>query len=289
VAQVNTQLKGWAKAGPNWDEGKPKHGGSVAFRDHAPDIEFVKMRTDATGSTPSQIVYSVRVRPQLRAATAPPDFIPQHAPPSRRRRKKKLDQLPKMSEMDLKLQKLRLEREEKRRAEEEHSRYQDQVIKQWLAEKAETENGRIRHEQTLKLREKKKMEKDRQRIERIEADLAMNESEGSHHEEAPLEPIAHKSSQLSTSQYLQRQRQLLLEDYLRKHMSLPLQARSPVLAGLEQLQPPRPPRASSANSKTREELLSQLTDMESQAQVSLTMDSKSPLPAISNEAGLEQG
>lgn len=133
------------------------------------------------------------------------------------------------------------------------------------------------------------MEKDRQRIERIEADLAMNESEGSHHEEAPLEPIAHKSSQLSTSQYLQRQRQLLLEDYLRKHMSLPLQARSPVLAGLEQLQPPRPPRASSANSKTREELLSQLTDMESQAQVSLTMDSKSPLPAISNEAGLEQG
>merc|ERR1711998_619382 len=108
--------------------------------------------------------YSVRVRPQLRAATAPPGFEPVHNPPRVRRRKKKVDTGPQLSAMDLKLQKLRLEKEEKRRAEEEHSRYQDQVIKQWLMEKAETENVRKRNEQTLKLRERRKMEKDRQRI-----------------------------------------------------------------------------------------------------------------------------
>ena len=87
-------------------------------------------------------------------------------------------------------------------------------------------------------------------------------------------------SRLSTSQYLQRQRQLLLEDYLRKHMSLPLQARSPVLAGLEQLQPPREPRMQGEDpgSKTREELLSQLSEMESKAHAVLNKDS--PLPDI---------
>ena len=59
---------------------------------------------------------------------------------------------------------------------------------------------------------------------------------------------AHKQgSQVSTSAYLQRQRQMLLEGYLRKHMSLPLQARSTVLAGLEQLQPRTQTRAASAD------------------------------------------
>ena len=74
---------------------------------------------------------------------------------------------------------------------------------------------------------------------------------------------------VSTNQYLQRQRQLLLEDYLRKHMSLPLQAQSPVLAGLQQLQPPRKPHAETPepphNTKTREELLGQLAEMEAKA------------------------
>jgi len=279
---MNTSLKGWSMGGPSWDEA-PAIGGKATLRSKAPDIEFVKMRTDATGSTPSQIVYSVRVRPQLRAATAPPGFQPEHRPPTTiKRKKKKKDEGPKLSEMDKKLQKLRLEREEKRRAEEEHGRYQDQVIKQWLMEKAETENARLRHEQSLKLREKRKMEKDRQRVERIESELA--ESEGDSYSLPEVPQVQRKTTRLSTSQYLQRQRQLLLEDYLRKHMSLPLQARSPVLAGLEQLQPPRPPKGSLGypdGAKSHDEFVSQLSEMQS----SLSMESAEPLPAIASILG----
>lgn len=191
--------------------------------------------------------------------------------------------------MDLKLQKLRLEREEKRRAEEEHSRYQDQVIRQWLLEKEETENARRRHEQALKLREKKKMERDRQRIERMEAELSLQEQELNNEEEVAT-PAPLKNNRLSTSQYLQRQRQLLLEDYLRKHMSLPLQARSPVLAGLETLQHPRDPGAGSNESKSREELLSQLNEMESKAHAALSIDgaAREPLPAITAITGEDE-
>lgn len=286
VATTNTALRGWSERGPSWDEpgaGHPK--GTAAFRTsrQAPDIEFVKTRTPATGSTPSQIVYSVRVRPHIRAATAPPGLKEEGRPPSTiKRKKKKKSTTPQLSEMDQKLQRLRLEREEKRRAQIEHERYQDQVIQQWLMDKAETENTRIRHEQALKLREKRKMERDRQRIERIEAELTAAEEASMPRGDKSPEPTPlpmPTSNRLSTSQYLQRQRQLLLEDYLRKHMSLPLQARSPVLAGLEQLQPPRPPRTSSA-SKTRDELLSELSAVEAKAHEALGMDTLSPLPDI---------
>ena len=254
-------------------------GGKTLFREKAPDIEFVKTRTSATGSTPSQIVYAVRVKPHMRAATAPPGMTPENRPAkTMKRKKKKRGGEVKMSEMDLKLQALRLEREEKRRSEEEHGRYQDQVIRQWLMEKAETENARLRREQSTKLRERKKMEEDRKRIEMIEEELLAQEAQ----EEAAFDesqafssPSVKPKTKLSTSQYLQRQRQLLLEDYLRKHMSLPLQARSPVLAGLEQLQPPRRPSSEMSGSKTREELLNQLNEMENVAKAGL-----SPLPAI---------
>lgn len=287
MAAVNApQLDGWAKGGPDWDS-PTRAGGSVAFREKAPDIEFVKTRTPATGSTPSQIVYAVRVKPHLRAATAPPGIVAENRPArTLKKKKKKKSSGPALSEMDLKLQKLRLEREEKRRHDEEHGRYQDQVIRQWLMEKQETEQVRLAREQKLKLRERRKMEEDRRRIERIEMELGEGDDEEGDmaHEDAMMVAMAGRGqappNRLSTSQYLQRQRQLLLEDYLRKHMSLPLQARSPVLAGLEQLQPPREPRmqGEEVGSKTREELLSQLSEMESKAHAVLNRDT--PLPDI---------
>jgi len=268
----NRALKGWSKGGPDWD--KPvKTGGITPFRQKAPDIQFVKRRTPATGSTPSQIVYAVRVEPHVRAMSAPPDLGPEGVPPRTIRRKKKnKDQGPQLSEWEIKLQNARLEKEQKRRDEEEQTRYQDQVIRQWLREKSEEEQKRERRQQKLKLKEKKRMELDRQRIMAIEEELQSQENAQSdirraEPEAAPPMPKA----QLSTSQYLQRQRQLLLEDYLRKHMSLPLQARSPVLAGLQQLGPARPPRAMSADGSSQDG---------QEAGGSLTGRS-TPLPAIS--------
>ena len=148
------------------------------------------------------------------------------------------------------------------------------------------------------------MEQDRRRIERIEMELGEEGEEGGEEYDMMMGPASPGGSggggrasrgggtRLSTSQYLQRQRQLLLEDYLRKHMSLPLQARSPVLAGLEQLQPPREPRVQGepheggdgqTGSKTRDELLSQLSEMESKAHAVLNRDS--PLPDIGASRG----
>ena len=49
----NKALKGWSKGGPNWDR-PPKTAGLIPPR-KAPDIQFVKRRTPATGSTPSQV------------------------------------------------------------------------------------------------------------------------------------------------------------------------------------------------------------------------------------------
>merc|ERR1712036_92074 len=83
------------------------------------------------------------------------------------------------------------------------------------------------------------MEQDRLRIIRIEEELAARAKEGTDPDSTPPMRASTASPHASTSQYLQRQRQLLLEDYLRQHMSMPLQARSPgVLSGLEQIQRP---------------------------------------------------
>jgi len=92
----------------------------------------------------------------------------------------------KLSEWDIRLQNSRLEREEKRRAQEEHERYQDQVIHRWLREKADEENKRLRRQQRLKLKEKKRMEHDRQRIVELEEELAKTDERSENMKEHAL-------------------------------------------------------------------------------------------------------
>ena len=127
-------LKGWSKGGPSWDPKQPNGAGLAEFRQtKAPDIQFVKRRTPATGATPSQIVYAVRVDPKVRAMSAPPDLKQlgghsggdQTSVKKIRKNKSKEIQL---TEWEIKIQNSRLEKEEKRRADLEHSRYQDQVL-----------------------------------------------------------------------------------------------------------------------------------------------------------------
>lgn len=244
-------LANWPASGPNWKADTSTNSKAV-FRDRAPQIEFVKRHTPATGSTPSQIIYAVRVAPALADATAPISQKHQadSGPPAIGKRTRKLrEKVNQTTDTELRLRAARIERSEKRRHQEERARYQDAVIGQWMMEKREIERHRKAHNDRIRKRERNRMIEDRARIMALEDQMRPStatplisvprsplESHSGVHARAKS-AAASSENQVSTSAYLQRQRQLLLEDYLRKHMSAPLQARSPVLAGLEEMQP----------------------------------------------------
>jgi len=242
-------LANWPAGGPSWNSEKATNSKTV-FRDRAPQIEFVKRHTPATGSTPSQIIYAVRVAPALDDATAPVSQKHQAdaGPPALGKRTRKLRSLVEESDTELRLRGARIEREEKRRHQEERARYQDAVIGQWMLEKRDIERQRKAHANRVRKRERNRMIEDRARIMAMEDQ--MRPATATPLITPPRSPLAMRTQSearphtaeppVSTSAYLQRQRQLLLEDYLRKHMSAPLQAGSAVLAGLEEMHPARP-------------------------------------------------
>jgi len=227
----NSNIHSWSSKSPTGENAPTP---SAARENRAPEIQFVKRHTPATGNTPSQIIYAVKVAPGL--ATAVQHKVQDSAPPALGKRSQQLrNTVKRESQCDIELRAARVARQEKRREQEQRAVYQDSVIKQWMLEKSVIERHRKANIDGVRRRERGRMLEDRARIMTMEAHIRPPNPE----RPKSTEPGARSNTGMSTSSYLQRQRQLLLEDYLRKHMSLPLQSRSTVLAGLQEIQPRR--------------------------------------------------
>eukprot|EP00656_Telonema_subtile_P047845 TRINITY_DN5547_c0_g1_i1.p1 TRINITY_DN5547_c0_g1~~TRINITY_DN5547_c0_g1_i1.p1 ORF type:complete len:407 (+),score=88.25 TRINITY_DN5547_c0_g1_i1:63-1283(+) len=183
-----------------------------------PEVLFVKTRTAATGNTPSQIIYAVKLRTQPRRMQSAGRVRQEVGEGSKRTRE--LRATVQASDMEARVHAAKLSREADRKAEQDRVPYQDAVIRQWMLEKRSIERHRKHTAEQLKKREARRP---------TEAKRVVQGS-------LPERP---KTSEPSTAGHLQRQRQLLLEDYLRKHESSPLEdkSRSMVIAGLQDMLP----------------------------------------------------